>query len=229
MDAYNLEEQEQIDELKTWWKQHGNPLLNVLLVVFSVVIAWQAWNWYQRRQIAQASMIYHSLQEAVQKKDIARVKAASGELIEKFDSASYASLGALMAAGAFVESGDAKTAKAQLQWVAERNKDELRELARLYLAVLLIDEKSYDEALKQLEGSVLPVFEARFQDTRGDILKIQGKVDEARKAYQSALTKLEEKQKTSGGLDSLQDWQTQADGTYREILRQKLDALGGGQ
>ncbi|MDR1368005.1 MAG: tetratricopeptide repeat protein [Candidatus Accumulibacter sp.] len=229
MDVYNLEEQEQIDELRDWWRQHGNLLLNLLLAVFSVLIAWQGWNWYQRRQLAQASVIYHSLQDAVQKRDMVRVKAASGELLEKFGSASYASLGALMAASAFAESGDVKTARAQLKWVADRNKDELRDLARLRLVALLIDEKLYDEAMKQLEGSVLPVFDARFQDTRGDILKIQGKLDEARKAYQMALTRLEETRKTSGGLDLLQDWQIQSDEIYREIVRQKLDALGGGQ
>jgi predicted negative regulator of RcsB-dependent stress response len=229
MDAYNLEEQEQIDELRAWWKQHGNLLLNILLAVFSVLIAWQAWNWYQRRQVAQASMLYHSLQEAVQKRDVVRVRAASGELLEKYGSVSYASFGALMAASAFVDSGDMKSAKAQLQWVAERNQDDLRDLARLRLAAILIDEKSYEDALKQIEGSVLPAFEARFQDTRGDILKIQGKTNEARKAYQAALEKLEETKKATEGLDSFQDWQTQADETYREVVKLKLDALGGGQ
>jgi predicted negative regulator of RcsB-dependent stress response len=98
----------------------------------------------------------------VQDKDLQKVKAASGELLEKFGSTSYASLGALSAAKALVEADDAKTAKLQLSWVAENGKDELRDLARLRLAALLLDEKAFDQALKQLEGSVSPSFELRF-------------------------------------------------------------------
>ncbi|MDR2507710.1 MAG: tetratricopeptide repeat protein [Candidatus Accumulibacter sp.] len=227
MAAYDLEEQEKIDELKSWWGQYGNLLLNILIAIFSVVIAWQGWNWYQRRQAAQASMVYYHLQDAIQKKDSARVKAMSGELLEKFDGSSYASLGALLAAKSFVEAGDVKTAKAQLQWIADNDKDDLRDFARLRLAAILIDEKSYDDALKRLDGKVAPVFEARFLDTRGDILKIQGKTEEARDAYRLALTRLGETRTPLAGLDLAQNWQARADEIYRETIQQKLDALGG--
>jgi hypothetical protein len=33
MAAYDLEEQEQLDELKTWWKLHGNLVTNILLAI----------------------------------------------------------------------------------------------------------------------------------------------------------------------------------------------------
>ena len=227
MAAYDLEEQEKIDELKSWWGQYGNQLLNILIVIFSVVIAWQGWNWYQRRQVAQASMVYYHLQDAIQKKDIARVKAMSGELLEKFDGSSYASLGALLAAKSFVESGEVKTAKAQLQWIVDNDKDDLRDFARLRLAAILIDEKSYDDAFKQLDGKVAAVFEARFLDTRGDILKIQGKIEEARDTYRLALVRLGETRTLPAGLDLARNWQAQADEIYRETIQQKLDALGG--
>ena len=226
MAAYDLEEQEQLAEIKAWWKQYGNQLVNVLIVVSLAVIVWKGWNWYQARQVEQASVLYHVLQNAVQDNDAQRIKAASGELREKFGRTTYASLGALTSAKAMVDAGDAKTAKLQLLWVADNGKDELRELARLRLAALLLDEKAFDEALKALEGEVMPAFEARFFDCRGDVLRAQGKQDEAGRAYQAALSKLSEAG-DAGKETPSQGWQMQSNAVYREIVQQKLDSLGG--
>lgn len=227
MAAYDLEEQEQIAELKAWWKVYGNRLVNAATVIALVVIAWQGWNWYQRNQSGQASMIYAVLQKAVQDKDTQRIKAASGELIEKFGRTSYASLGALSSAKAMVDAGDSQTAKAQLLWAVEHAKDEVRDLARLRAALLLLDEKAYDQAMKQLEGASSPAFEVRFQDTRGDILSAQGKKSEAVVAYQAALSKLAELEKSGKTAGAGQDWQSQSNAVFRDLITQKIDALGG--
>ena len=224
MTTYDLEEQEQLAEMKAWWKQYGNLLVGLLTAAAIGVLVWQGWNWYQRNQTAQASMVYNVLQKAVLEKDSQRTKAASGELLEKFGGTTYASLGALTAAKAMFDAGDVKTAKAQLLWVVEHGKDELRDLARVRLAAVLLDEKAYDEALKQLDGNVSAGFATRFAESRGDVLNAQGKKSEARSAYQTALTKLDEGDKTGKGKNSLQD--KQANAPYREMLQQKLDALG---
>lgn len=225
MATYDLEEQEQLAELKAWWKQYGNLLINVATAAALVVIAWQGWNWYQRSQSAQASVIYSVLQKAVADNDSQRIKAASGELVEKFGSSSYASLGALTTAKALLDGGDAKTAKLQLQWVVDHGRDELRDLARLRLAAVLLDEKAYDEALKQLDGKAGAGFAARFADNRGDVLAAQGKSADAQAAYREALAKLEE----AGAKSADQGWQGQSGAVYRELLQQKLDAVGGGK
>ena len=227
MATYDLEEQEQLAEIKVWWKQYGNLLINVLLVAALIALAWQGWNWYQRRQTAQASQIYGVLQKAIADKDTQRIKAASGELLENFGRTGYAPLGALMTAKAMVDNDDAKTAKLQLQWVVEHGQDELRDLARLRLAALLLDEKAYAEALKQLEGKASVGLEARFADNRGDVLAAQGKSADAQAAYQSALATLD----AANGKDkaAAPGWQMQSNGIYRELVQQKLDALGGGK
>jgi predicted negative regulator of RcsB-dependent stress response len=224
MATYDLEEQEQLAEIKAWWKMYGNLLVNVLLAVLVVVVAWLGWNRYQGSQSSQASMVYNVLQKAVQDKDSQRTKAASGELLEKYGSTNYATLGALTAAKAMIDSGDAKTAKVQLLWAVEHGKDELRDLARLRLATVLLDEKAYDEALKPLDGSVSPGFEARFSDTRGDIFSAQGKRAEALAAYRAAEAKLDSADKAGKGKSSVQG---QSNAIYRELLQQKLDAVAG--
>ena len=209
MAHYDLEEQEQIDTLKTWWKMYGNLVTGVVVAASIGVIGWQGWNWHQRSQSAQAAAIYGVLEQAVATSDAQKVKAAAGELAEKFGRTNYASLGALVAAKQSFEAGDLKTAKAQLAWAAENAKDELKDLARLRLAAVQLDEKSYDEALKQLDAAHAPAFDVRFLELRGDVLSAQGKKPEARAAYKGALEKSEGKP-----------------GPSRELLQQKLDGLG---
>jgi predicted negative regulator of RcsB-dependent stress response len=224
MASYDLEEQEQIAEIKAWWNQYGNLLAAVVTAAAIGVAAWQGWNWYQRNQAAQASLVYGVLQQAVLENDPQRIKAASGELLEKFAGTAYAPLAALTAAKAMFSAGDAKTAKLQLLWVVEHASDELRDLARLRLATLLLDEKAYEEALRQLDTTPSAGFAARFQDSKGDVFGAQGKTVEARVAYQAALAKLDEADQSGKGNNAPPEGQAHA--AYREFVKQKLDALG---
>jgi predicted negative regulator of RcsB-dependent stress response len=209
MAHYDLEEQEQLDTLKTWWKMHGNLVTCVITVVCLAVVGWQGWNWYQRSQANQASAVYAVLEQAVAAGNTQKIKSAAGELAEKFGRTPYASLGALLAAKQSFEVGDLKTAKAQLAWAADNGKDEIKDLASLRLAAVLLDEQAYDEALKQLDSTHTAVFDGRFLELKGDVLLAQGKKVEARTAYRLAL------EKNSGKL-----------GAGRELLQQKLDSLG---
>jgi len=213
MAHYDLEEQEQIDSLKTWWKMYGNLVSGVLVAISVAGLGWQGWGWYQRSQAAQAAGIYAVLEQAAALRDGQKVKAAAGELAEKFGSTSYAWLGALVAARQSFDAGDLKTARAQLNWAVDNAKDEVKDLARLRLAAVLLDEKAYDEALKQLEAAHDAAFAARFLELKGDVLAAQGKVPEARAAYKAALDKGEAREGRGGA--------------GRELLRQKLDSLGG--
>ncbi len=226
MATYDLEEQEQIAEIKAWWQQHGNLVVGIVTAVSIGVIAWQGWNWYQRSQAAKASMVYAALQKAVAEDDSQRVKTASGELLEKFAGTAYAPLAALSAARVMVDAGDMKTAKLQLLWVVENGEHELRDLARLRLAAVLLDEKAYDEALRQLEGGAGAGFSTLYLNMRGDVLSAAGKKTEAREAYQGALARLDQGGPSSPGRNTLQA--AQANAAYREVLQLKLDALGEG-
>lgn len=209
MAHYDLEEQEQIDTLKTWWKMYGNLVTGLVMAASLAVVGWQGWNWYQGGQSAKAAAIYGVLEQAAAAGDAQKVKAAAGELAEKFGRTAYASLGAMVAAKQSFDAGDLKTAKAQLIWVAENGKNEVRDLARLRLAAVQLDEQAYDEALKQLEAAHAAAFDARFLELKGDVLTAQGKKAEARTAYKSALEKMADKPSAS-----------------RELLQQKLDSLG---
>jgi predicted negative regulator of RcsB-dependent stress response len=210
MAHYDLEEQEQIDTLKTWWKMYGNLVTGVITAVCIAVVGWQGWAWYKNNQAAQASAVFAVLEQAVAAGDAQKIKATAGELVAKHGSTSYAALGALLAARHSFETGDLKTAKSQLGWAADNAREEIRDLARLRLAAVQLDEQQYDEALKQLDAAPAPAFASRYQELRGDILLAQGKQPEARAAYQAAIEKIGD-----------------AGGVGRELLQQKLDSLGG--
>src|SRR6185436_13509315 len=151
--AYDLEEQEQIASVKVWWNDNGTKLLSVLAVVAVIGAGWQGWRIWQANQAQLAGAQYEALVKAAQEGDAKALRDAGGTLVESFPRTLYASMGALVAARFHVEKADLKNAKAQLQWVVDRSpSDELRDLARLRLASVLLDEKSHDEALALLEA-----------------------------------------------------------------------------
>jgi hypothetical protein len=120
MATYDLEEQEQISELKTWWRMYGNLVTGVLLAVAIGVAGWQGWNYYQRKQAAEASAVYAAVQKAAAERDPKRAREAAGELIDKYPGTAYAAMAALTSARLQFDAGDLKTAKAQLQWVVDK-------------------------------------------------------------------------------------------------------------
>jgi predicted negative regulator of RcsB-dependent stress response len=207
--AYDLEEQEKLDELKAWWKTNGTTVMLAVAVFAAVVAGMQGWRVYQNSQRQQAALVYEAVQSGVQGKDTKRIRDAAGQLIEKYPGTPQASRAALLAAGANYESGDAKSAKAQLQWVVDHAKEEgARDIARLRLAGILLDEKTYAEAMKTLEAPHEKAFDGLFSDLKGDVLAAQGKVADARVAYKAALEKTDEKS------------------AYRQVVQMKLDGLG---
>lgn len=220
MATYDLEEQEQLSAIKAWWESYGNLVTTVVMVAAAAVVGYQGWNWYQRNQSAQASAVYSSLQQAVTTGDTRKAREAAGQLLEKYSGTAYAGMGALLAAKAAVDAGDAKSAQSQLAWVADNARDKaLRDLARLRLAAVLLDGKSHDEALRQLEKAPDPAFAPSYADMRGDILAAQGKPGEARSAYQAAL----------GQLETLEKSGIQVSAAFREMLQVKLEATGEGK
>ena len=207
----DLEEQEQVAELKAWWKQHGNLIVSVILAAALAFAGWQGWRWYQASQAAQAAGTFDTLARAAQAGDAKALRDAAGTLIENYPRTLYASMAALVAARFHFDRNDLKAAKAQLQWVVERSSSEdFRDLGRLRLAAILLDEKAYDEALKLLEAKPAPAYDAQYAALRGDLLVAKNQPAEARAAYQLALEKSGKEQSA-----------------FRESVRMRLDALGG--
>jgi predicted negative regulator of RcsB-dependent stress response len=231
MAAYDLEEQEQIANIKAWWQTYGTRITIYICVIALAVVGWQGWNWRQHKQAAQAGVVYASLYQAIGSNNPMQARSLVGELTENFSGTAYAPMGALLAAKYAFESGDAKTARAQLDWAVEHSKGELADLAYLRLAALLLDEKAYDEALSKLAHKPADAFAATYAELKGDILVAQEKPAEARTAYQAALQALkdkdaEAKETTADAAATDANAEEQPESPVEIILQQKLDALG---
>jgi len=209
--ALDLEEQEQVAELKAWWTQYGSLITAAITAAAIAFAGWQGWRWYERSQASQAGALFDTLARAAQAGDAKALRDADGALLENYPRTLYASMAALAAARFYFDRNDLKNAKAQLQWVLEQGRtDEFRDLARLRLAAVLLDEKAYDEALKLLDEKHGAAFDAEYAAAKGDVLVAKSQAEPARAAYRLALEK-------SGS----------ANNAFRESVRMRLEALGG--
>jgi predicted negative regulator of RcsB-dependent stress response len=209
--AYDLEEQEQLAELKGWWKDNGTKVVATLAAAAIAVAAWQGWRTWQSSQAQQAGALYETLIRAAQAGDAKALRDAGGTLVESFPRTLYASMGAIAAARFHFERGDLKSARAQLQWVVERSSsEEFRDLARLRLAAVLLDDKAPDEALATLEGKHAAAMDAQFAALKGDVLVAKNQPAEAKAAYRLALEKAGDR-----------------NAAFRASVQLRLDALGG--
>lgn len=206
----DLEEQEQLEQLKAFWKRWGNLITWVITAALAAFAAWQGWNWYQRDQAAQAAAMYDEFDRALAAQDLDKAAGAAGDLKSRFPSTAYATQANLQVAKLQLEKDKADDARQSLSWVAEHGAEggPYRDVARLRLAGLQLDAKAYDDAAKTLDAIKGAEFAGLVADRRGDLLLLQDKRDAAKAEYQKALA----------ALDKTQD--------YRRIVEAKLSTLG---
>jgi predicted negative regulator of RcsB-dependent stress response len=210
MAAYDLQEQEQLDDLKAWWKQYGNTVTFGVVLACLVIAGVQAYRWYMGTKSGDASVLYAAVSEAARKGEPAKGKDAMTQLADKFGGTAYAPRAALVNARQLFDAGDKAGAKAQLEWViANASEDELKAIARFRVAEIQLDARQYDDALKTLDAKVPDAFKAVFADLRGDALVAAGRTAEARAAYQEAFGAFDPKS------------------PYRTYVQVKLDSVGG--
>jgi predicted negative regulator of RcsB-dependent stress response len=205
----DLQEQEQLDSLKAFWKQYGNLLTWTVIAALAAFAGWNGWNYWQREQGFKAGALYEELDRAIAAGNAERTQRALADLQAKFPKTAFAEQGGLLAAKFYADKGQGDAARAALNWVAGNAvQAEAQTIARLRLAALQADAKQYDEALKTLDAAKAAGFETLVADRRGDVLLAQGKTAEARATYQAAWA----------GMEPTLD--------YRRVVEAKLTALG---
>ena len=209
----DLEEQEQLDQLKSFWKQYGNLLTWLLIVVLGAYAAWNGWNIYQRKQAVESGAMFDELDRAAQAGDAPTVGRIFSDMKDRYPRTAFTQQGGLLAAKVQFDKGKPDDALATLAWVsANASEAEYQAVARLRAAGVLLDQKKYDDALKQLDGIAVKdgakEFDALAADRRGDVLLAQGKPADATAAYKKA-------------------WDTMDTAVnYRRLIEAKLTALG---
>ena len=205
----DLEEQEQLDQIKHFWKQYGNAITWALIAVLAAFASWNFYQYWQRSQANQAAALFDEVERSVQSGDTAKIDRVFADMKERFASTTYAQQSGLLVAKQFVVAGKVDSAKSALTWVSEQSSDVgYQALAKLRLAAILIDSKNYDGALSLLNGSFPAGFDALVADRKGDVLLMLGKKAEAISEFEKAYR--------------LFDLRTE----YRRLVEVKLNALG---
>ena len=205
----DLEEQEQLDQLKHFWKQYGNLITWILIVLLGGYAAWNGYQYWKRNEAVQASAMYDELERQAGLGDPDKVQRAFVDMKDKFGSTTFAWQGALLAAKVQQEAGKPDQARAALEWVADKASDPgYQAIARLRLAAVLAQAKDYPAAMARLEGDFPPAFAALVADRKGDLLMLQDKPALACAQYEKADQALGESTE------------------YRRLVEIKLAALG---
>lgn len=205
----DLEEQEQLDQLKHFWKQYGNAITWLLIVVLGGIASWNGYGYWQRNQATQAAAMFDEVERVARAGDFQKTERAFSDMKERFASTTYAQQAGLLVGKTAHDVGKIDAAKAALTWVADKSSDKgYASLARLRLAGLLLQTKEYEAALTALNGDISKEFAALAADRRGDIFAAQGNIASAKKEYEQAFQAFDEK----------------AD--YRRLVEVKLNGMG---
>ncbi len=205
----DLEEQEQLDQIKHFWKTYGNLISWLLIPILCSYAAWNGYQYWARSQATKAAALYDEVERAAASGDLARVERSLADMKDKFGATQFAQQSALLAAKMLQSQGKTDAARDALSWVANGASDKAyRDIARLRLAALQLDAKAYDDALKQLSQDFTPTMVGLAADLRGDVLQSKGQSAQAVAAYQQAWQKLAETP------------------DYRRLVQAKLNALG---
>lgn len=188
--AYDLEEQESIDQMKAWWERWGTPVTAAVCVLCFGFAGWNGWQWWERNEAAKAGVAYIQLQNAVFQNDSKNVSSISAGIIDHYGSTVYAPLAALASAQAAASSGDFAGARASLRWVIEKSDHpEYATIARVRLAGVDFDEGKLDDALKTLseikdaQGTAFTLVADRMADVyraKGDVAKAREWLEKAK-------------------------------------------------
>lgn len=191
--AYDLEEQESIDQMKAWWEKWGTPITAAVCICCLGFAGWNGWRWYQQNQVNKASAVYVALQTAVINRDQKNIQSTSEGLINEYGSTVYAPLGAMTAAAAKSGASDFEGAIKLLNWVInDSGYSEYADVARVRLAAVQLSAGQPDAALATLSHiKTSQALEAEVNDRCGDAYFAKKDYDKARESWQKVLTQVD--------------------------------------
>ena len=207
--AAHLEEQQELDNFKYFWKTTGKWLFALLILA---ALGYLGYTVYQNRKVSQnqeaAAVLANIVEKAQNKAPQSEINAELTKLQQSYPQSISAAQATLMAAATEFDAHRYDVAEAHLKWVLSNQQDSLiQALAAQRLGVVLLQQKKYDAALAALDTPVDAAFTPLLMETKGDVYTAQGKSQEALKNYGQALEKMPQ------------------DSVGRELVQMKLDSL----
>ena len=186
-------EQEQVEQLKRWWKDNGRALVAGLVIGIGGLAGYRYWDSVQIARAENASVNYEHLLQMTTEGHNDDAIAAGRSIIDGYPGSAYARLSTLVLAKIAVGENDYVQAKQYLRTLIDVADDgEIAQIARARLARILLAEGGVDEASALVTAIPSVDGKERFAELRGDIFVARGDSQTARTMYLQALSQADE-------------------------------------
>jgi len=189
--AAHLEEEEQVEALKRWWKANGGSIIAGIILGLAAIFGWNTWNNYQQNQAQQSSDLYTQLLDAVGKKQYDLADGIAERLTGEYGGTVYADFARLFQARVALDQGQPEEAKKSLGMLLTQSKDsDIRHIARLRQARVLLSLGNPQDGLEVLTSKEIGdpgKFAGQYEEFKGDMYVALGREDEAARAYHKAI------------------------------------------
>ncbi|RUO62575.1 YfgM family protein [Pseudidiomarina insulisalsae] len=180
-------EEQQVEQLKAFWKEHGKGIVAGLVIGFGLFYGWR---YYDAQTLAKQEAQSQQYEQIVAQleTDGSEAMNQAEQFVSEASGSTYATLAAFELAHQATEAGNLSAAIDSLQSARESAEGVLKHVANLRLARLQLAQENYPAALSALEQiAQVEGFEAKAAELRGDVLMAQGDAQGARQAYQDAI------------------------------------------
>lgn len=187
MSVYMTEE-EQLESIKKWWNRYGTMITICVSIVMILIAGFRYYQWHQDKMKQQASVIYERMMVEFSNKNNKSVRAYAGELVKDYPHSVYADAAHLTLAKIYVGKNKLQKAQSELQLVAAgSNMPALKQIAKIRIARLLADKRSYSDALKELSSLEDKTYLPVINELKGDIYGAMHQYQNAIESYKLAM------------------------------------------
>ena len=192
---------EQSELVQKWLRENGLSIVVGVAIGLVGIFGWQQWRSHQANHEGEAAQLYQQVQIALAsgKPDIATQLV--DRLMTDYAKSPYAVFAVSDRARQQVQDKQLDKAEISLEWAEGHAGDPaLKSLTQLRVAQVELARDNGAAALATLDLIPANSYQGLAQELRGDVLVKLGRSDDARKAYQSALSALSEEAPQRGAL-----------------------------
>lgn len=194
----HIDEEQQVEQLKEWWKENSKLVILTFVLVVGGVFGWKFWQNAQLQKKMQLSQEYAQVLSNVNG-NTQEQQALVTKFVEQNSSSSYAIFALFKQANQALKANDFTNAVSYLEQAVNYSKDNyLKQVATLRLAEVLMDQQDYTRAEQQLMALTDKTFLAKKFLLLGHIAYIQGNNEQVKIHYNQA------KQMNEGHLNPLE-------------------------
>ncbi|MGB6145599.1 MAG: tetratricopeptide repeat protein [Rhodanobacter sp.] len=192
---------EQSELVQKWLRENGVSIVVGVLIGLVGIFGWQQWRNHQARNESAASQLYQQAKVAQLsgKPDVAAQ--LTDQLVKDYAKSPYALFAVSDRARQQVQDKQLDKAQVSLEWAESHTTEEpLKSLTLVRIARVELARDQAQASLATLDRVPPGSFQGMVQELRGDAMVKLGRMDDARKAYQAAMSALSEDAPQRGAL-----------------------------